>query len=81
MVGMRFRETGFLVDRLYPHFPHQGADMGSANLEALIPEFVLDASAAHKRVVQMNLVHETHEIPILVAYRHRGVIDAGAGDV
>jgi hypothetical protein len=30
---------------------------------ALIPEFVLDASAAHKRVVQMNLVHETHKDP------------------
>lgn len=27
-------------------------------------------SAAHKRILQMNLVHETHEIPILVAYRH-----------
>jgi hypothetical protein len=55
--------------------------MASANLVALVPEFVLDASAAHKRILQMNLVHETHEVPILVAYRHRGIIDAGSGEV
>jgi hypothetical protein len=55
--------------------------MASANLVALVPEFVLDASAAHKRVFQMNLVHETHEVPILVAYRHRDIIDAGSGEV
>jgi hypothetical protein len=76
MVGMLFLEARFLIDRFYPHFPHQGADMASANLVALVPEFVLDASAAHKRVLQMNLVHETHEIPIPIAYRHRVVVDA-----
>jgi hypothetical protein len=76
MVGMWFREAGFLIDRFYPHFPHQGADMASANFVALAPEFVLDASAAHKMVLQMNLVHEPHEIPIPVAYRNRAVVDA-----
>jgi hypothetical protein len=76
MVRMRFREAGFLIDRLYPYFPHEGADMASAYLVALVPEFIPAASTAEGRVLQMNLVHETHERPILVAYRHRGVVDA-----
>src|SRR5680860_494686 len=73
---MRLREPALGVERLNPHFPQEGANMAPANLVALVPEFVLDASAAHKRILQMNLVHETHEIPIPIAYRHRGVVDA-----
>jgi hypothetical protein len=50
--------------------------MASAYLPALVQEFIPDASAAEKRVRQMNLVDQTHEIPIFVAYRYRGVVDA-----
>lgn len=76
MAGMRFREAGVFIDRLYSHFSHEGANMASAYLVALVQEFIPDASAAEKRVLQMNLVDQTHEIPIFVAYRHRGVVDA-----
>jgi hypothetical protein len=36
MAGMRFREAGFFIDRLYSHFSHEGADMASAYLVALV---------------------------------------------
>ena len=76
MAGMRFREAGFFVDRLYSHFSHEAADVASAHRVALVQEFIPDASATQERELQMNLVNQTHEIPIFVAYRHRGVVDA-----
>jgi hypothetical protein len=60
---MRYREMGFLIDCLYPHLLHERANMASANLVALVPEFVPDATAALERVLQVHLVHEAHKYP------------------
>jgi|WetSurMetagenome_2_1015567.scaffolds.fasta_scaffold389749_2 hypothetical protein len=40
MARMRFRETGFPLDRLNAPLPHEGADMASADLVAFIPQCI-----------------------------------------
>ena len=32
-------------------------------------------------MIEMGLVHDTHEFHVPAACRHRGVVDAGAGEV
>jgi hypothetical protein len=76
MAGMRFRKAGVFIDRLYPHFSHESADMASAYLAALVQEFIPDASAPQKRELQMNLVDQAHQIPLFDAYRNGCVVDA-----
>ena len=81
LVGVEYLRCPVAGDRLYPHFPHPDADMACDSLVAPVPEFVPDASGAHKRVLQMNLAHETHEIPVSIAYRHRAVVNTRPGEI
>jgi len=76
MARMGFREAGLFIDRLYSHFSHEGPDVASAHFVALVQEFIPDTSATQKRELQMNLVDQTHEIPLFVAYRNRRVVNA-----
>src|SRR5271157_2276854 len=81
MAGMGFRETGLPVQRLYAHLLHESAHAASADLTALVPQFVSHAPGPCVGALQVYLVDEAHQFPVLIAREHRDIVDARPGEI
>src|SRR5664279_4942237 len=81
MFGMRFGEAWFPIERFYVHLPHESTHVAPADLMPFVPQFVPYASRAEVGVVEVYLIDEAHQFPVLVAHQHRDVIDARPGEV
>jgi len=54
MPRMGLGEPGFPIERLYAHLSHEGAHAASADLMALVPQFIPDAPAACVGALHMS---------------------------
>ena len=76
MAGMGLGETGFLVESLDAHLPHEGSYMDSAYGIASHSEYVSHAPGTEVGFFEMNLVDYAHEFPVVIVYRGRCIVDA-----
>src|SRR5208283_2564453 len=81
MLGMSLGEPWFPIERTDAHLPHEGTHVAPAHFMALVPQFVSDASGPCIGTLQVYLIDEAHEFPVLVAHEHRDIVDARPGEI
>ena len=69
MPAMDFGETRLSAEGLDAHFPHEGSYMDSVYCIASHSEHVFHASRTKAGHFKVNLIDQTHELSVLVAYQ------------
>jgi len=70
-----------VIERFYPHPPHQRLDVTTADLPPLGSQQASQHPAPGKRELQMQSVETPHDRKVGLRHRARQVVDAATADV